>query len=88
MSHPFDGTHACVGMDTDLFFLPDGLRQGPKRQRVEAAKAVCNTCPIMQACLTYAKAQNGSVGVWGGQLFNGDTYDSPVYGIKKKELAA
>jgi len=87
MFHPFNGTEACAGMNTDLFFLPDGARHVTKRQRVEAAKAVCNTCPIMQACLAYAKRQNGTVGVWGGQLFDGLGFISQAP-IERKELAA
>jgi hypothetical protein len=28
----------------------------------------------MKACLSYAKKQNGSYGVWGGQWFDGSGY--------------
>jgi WhiB family transcriptional regulator, redox-sensing transcriptional regulator len=34
--------------------------------QVEAAKAVCRTCPVQQRCLAYALADPALVGIWGG----------------------
>lgn len=50
---------ACLGMDTDQFY---GDRIAIKR-----AKAVCDGCPVRQACLDYAVASNIEYGVWGGK---------------------
>lgn len=52
---------ACLGMDTEEFY-PDRDRIAIKR-----AKAVCDGCPVRQACLDYAVASNIEYGVWGGK---------------------
>jgi WhiB family redox-sensing transcriptional regulator len=36
---------------------------------VEFAKALCRTCPIVEACLAGALERREPWGVWGGQLF-------------------
>ncbi len=36
---------------------------------IELAKAICSTCPLIEACLRSALARREPVGVWGGQLF-------------------
>jgi WhiB family transcriptional regulator, redox-sensing transcriptional regulator len=57
----------CRTHDPALFFGPN--RFEPKRERLEReaeAKAVCATCPALDACREYA-LRNGEVyGVWGG----------------------
>jgi WhiB family transcriptional regulator, redox-sensing transcriptional regulator len=50
------------GALTPLFFsdeIPD----------IELAKAICSTCPLVEACLRGALARREPAGVWGGQLF-------------------
>ena len=51
---------ACRGIDVEIFF--------PEREDadVEAAKAVCETCPVREACLEHALAHREREGVWGG----------------------
>ena len=47
---------------TDLFFselIPD----------INAAKAICSTCPLLEPCLRGAVVRREPTGVWGGQLF-------------------
>jgi WhiB family redox-sensing transcriptional regulator len=47
---------------TDLFFselIPD----------INAAKAICTTCPLLEPCLRGAVLRREPTGVWGGQLF-------------------
>ncbi len=47
---------------TDLFFselIPD----------INAAKAICATCPLLEPCLHGAVLRREPTGVWGGQLF-------------------
>jgi hypothetical protein len=47
---------------TELFFselIPDIAR----------AKAICATCPLIEACLLGALQRREPAGVWGGQLF-------------------
>lgn len=57
---------------TDLFFsdeIPD----------IRAAKAICSTCPVAEACLAGAIERREPWGVWGGQLFK----DGKVLAVKR-----
>jgi WhiB family redox-sensing transcriptional regulator len=57
---------ACRGLDSSLFFHPEGER-GPSRSRREAeAKAVCAGCPVVTQCREHALAVREPYGVWGG----------------------
>jgi WhiB family redox-sensing transcriptional regulator len=49
---------ACAQVGMDLFF--------PERNEGAAAKAVCSECPVRDACLEYAIANDEQYGVWGG----------------------
>lgn len=58
---------ACRDQDPKLFFGPN--RFEPKRDRLQreaTAKAVCATCPALDACREYALGQAELYGVWGG----------------------
>ena len=55
---------ACLGADAETWF-PIGST-GPARQQIEAAIAVCSTCPVRTACLQYALDHRIDDGVWGG----------------------
>ena len=53
-------------LPTEMFFHPDGER-GPRRaNREAAAKAVCATCPVIEACRRHALAVQEPYGIWGG----------------------
>jgi WhiB family redox-sensing transcriptional regulator len=54
----------CRDEDPELFF-PIGST-GPAAVQVEAAKAVCMTCPVRLDCLEWALATAQDSGVWGG----------------------
>ena len=54
----------CLGTDPDMFF-PIGST-GPVVSEIEAAKAVCRSCPVIEQCLRYALETNQESGVWGG----------------------
>ena len=41
---------ACRDLPTEMFFHPDGERGPRRRNRENAAKAVCASCPVMMAC--------------------------------------
>jgi WhiB family redox-sensing transcriptional regulator len=56
---------ACKGQ-TDLFF---SIR-GNNKPNIEAAKAICRTCPVTYQCLKYAKDNMLAFGVWGGKTAN------------------
>ena len=55
---------ACNGCDVELF-VPVGVT-GPAVDQIEAAKAVCNRCPVQPECLDFALVTNQECGVWGG----------------------
>jgi WhiB family redox-sensing transcriptional regulator len=52
---------ACRGIDVEIFFP-----ETDDDDEVEAAKAVCERCPVRQACLEHALAHREREGVWGG----------------------
>lgn len=54
---------ACREADPDLFF-PVGTTGAALRQ-IDAAKAVCRTCPSLDACLEFALSTGQDAGVWG-----------------------
>lgn len=47
---------------SDLFF-------SERPADLEAAKDLCRTCPLQQACLDGALARHEPWGVWGGSIF-------------------
>lgn len=55
---------ACRNSDPDLFF-PVGTT-GPSLDEIEAAKALCQGCPVREDCLQFAIETNQESGVWGG----------------------
>lgn len=58
---------ACKGMDPTTFFGPEHPETvKEKRDREEAAKAVCETCPVKRECLEYALEAREGYGIWGG----------------------
>ena len=57
---------ACSGMDSSVFFHPDGERGRSRRRRDDGAKAVCATCPVIIRCREHALAVHEPYGVWGG----------------------
>ncbi len=57
---------ACRGLDSAVFFHPEGER-GPSRAGREArAKRVCEECPVRRRCLDHALVVQEPYGVWGG----------------------
>ena len=47
---------ACRDKEPEMFFHPDGERGPRRRNRENAAKAVCASCPVIQACRDHALA--------------------------------
>lgn len=50
---------ACKGIDPDVFYPHED-------EDAEAAKEVCEVCPVRQACLEHALVARERDGVWGG----------------------
>lgn len=57
---------ACRGLDSSMFFHPEGERGSAKAVRERAAKALCATCPVLQQCREHALRVREPFGVWGG----------------------
>lgn len=55
---------ACLTEDPELFF-PIG-NTGPALLQIDAAKAVCQRCPVIDECLQWAMSNGQDSGVWGG----------------------
>jgi WhiB family transcriptional regulator, redox-sensing transcriptional regulator len=53
----------CRDSNPDLFF-PIGTT-GLALDQIDAAKVVCESCPVSRACLEFALATNQEAGVWG-----------------------
>jgi len=56
---------ACRHTDPDLFFPPGS--GGDVLPQINAAKAVCRSCPAQAPCLQFALATNQEAGIWGGK---------------------
>ncbi|WP_129841881.1 WhiB family transcriptional regulator [Streptomyces sp. RFCAC02] len=57
---------ACRGVDSSLFFHPEGERGAARTSREEAAKEVCMRCPVRSECAAHALSVREPYGVWGG----------------------
>lgn len=57
---------ACLGVDTRIFFPPEGRRGVRHRSLENAAKRICAQCPVQLACRHYALQAHEAYGVWGG----------------------
>lgn len=56
----------CWTADPELFFAEDPAS-------IEAAKALCASCPVRARCLATALERAEPWGVWGGELFDQGT---------------
>lgn len=60
---------ACAETDPELFFPQEGFDFGGKNiskyVNLNAAKKICESCPLKLPCLQYA-LENTEIGVWGG----------------------
>ena len=56
---------ACRGQN-ELFFAPAGERPETRSVRESKARAVCNTCAVIEPCREWAR-QNREYGFWGGE---------------------
>jgi len=57
---------SCRGMDSAMFFHPDGERNPSRARRTARAKQVCAHCPVIQSCRAFALRTREPFGVWGG----------------------
>lgn len=58
---------ACRGHEQALFFPPEaGERKEQRQVREQAAKRICQSCPVSEECLAAALDRHESHGIWGG----------------------
>src|SRR4051812_40851098 len=62
----WQGVGACRGMDSALFFHPEGERGPARADREARAKQICSSCPVLIRCRAHALAVHEPYGVWGG----------------------
>ncbi len=57
----------CRGNHAHLFFPPSTFeRKDERERREERAKAICQVCPVVDPCATYAISIREPFGIWGG----------------------
>lgn len=59
------GSGACRTEDPELFF-PNGYESAANLLQIEQAKAICQRCPALDACLAYALDNHVPDGIFGG----------------------
>lgn len=58
---------SCRGPQAEAFFPPPHVERKEERQeRENAAKAICDSCPVCRPCLDYAIGIREPHGIWGG----------------------
>jgi WhiB family transcriptional regulator, redox-sensing transcriptional regulator len=65
-SYEWQFRSACADGDLTVFFHPEGERGPARRQRDQAAAAICAPCPGGSPCRTHAMAVREPYGFWGG----------------------
>lgn len=62
----WQGSAACRGMDSSMFFHPPDERNAARENRIERAKQICKRCPALLACRNHALRVREPYGIWGG----------------------
>jgi len=57
---------SCRGVDSSVFFHPDGERGRARVQREMRAKQLCRQCPVIVQCRSHALTVGEPYGIWGG----------------------
>lgn len=57
---------SCQGLNSSVFFHPDGERGSARARRADRAKAICQSCPVLEPCRRHALAAREPYGIWGG----------------------
>lgn len=60
----------CRGLDSSVFFHPEGERGHARAQRERRAKAICAGCPVLVQCRSHAMSTDEVYGIWGGMSEN------------------
>ena len=66
-SIPWQTRGACNRVkDPDIFFAQSIPSPEERRKRIQEAKDICRTCPVIDVCLQHALDNNEEYGIWGG----------------------
>jgi WhiB family redox-sensing transcriptional regulator len=57
---------SCRGVDSAVFFHPDGERGRARAARELRAKEICRSCPVLMQCRSHALKVSEPYGIWGG----------------------
>ena len=57
---------ACRGANSEMFFHPRAERGQAREQRIERAKQICRSCPVIVECRHHALTVFEPYGIWGG----------------------
>jgi hypothetical protein len=57
---------ACRGIESSVFFSPDGERGHARAQRESRAQRICQDCPVLRRCRDHALTTGEPYGIWGG----------------------
>ncbi len=64
---PWRTQAACAGQTTTMYpKIRPGKNTGARTRDIDAARAICFTCPVITECGDYADHTNQRHGVWGG----------------------
>jgi WhiB family transcriptional regulator, redox-sensing transcriptional regulator len=55
----------CKGEPTGIFFAADNERGMKLRRKEWRAKQICRSCPVLEACRSYALDAAEPYGIWG-----------------------
>ncbi|WP_026919415.1 WhiB family transcriptional regulator [Gordonia shandongensis] len=56
----------CRGLESSIFFHPEGERGAARMRRERRAKQVCAACPVLEQCRSHALRVDEPYGIWGG----------------------
>lgn len=56
----------CLGMDPEDWFPVSELESGVALAHVESVKLICDRCPVIDSCLSWALGAQEQHGIWGG----------------------
>jgi len=82
---PYDGTQLCAQIDPEIFFPDNNFEI---RRDIQQAVKVCKRCPLLNQCAEYAESQTQIYGIWGGKMYYGKSYNSPLYVSRNRRKVA
>jgi hypothetical protein len=76
--------NSCAQVDPEIFFPNNNF---VIKEQIRTATNICKQCHLLTACSEYAERQPSLYGVWGGKMYDGSNYKSPVFVIHTNKVA-